>query len=175
LFFPGLRLDNMQKERKFLFEVGNTRMAFEETAGGMRIVKKEQGDAEYPSMLQFSQRSDSVMTFGILLSAIGCKYSKIKGLESLKHKECDREMALTEQLQQIGVKLEKEDGYWELNSKNYELKSGTLFKSYNDHRMAMCVAPLAIKESIRIEDETVVKKSYPHFWEDLKSVGFQIL
>tara|TARA_B110000902_G_scaffold5289_2_gene6210 strand:+ start:23723 stop:24952 length:1230 start_codon:yes stop_codon:yes gene_type:complete len=175
LFFPGLRLDNMQKERKHLFEVGNTRMSFEEKDGGIRIMKKEQGEVECPSILQFSQRSDSVMTFGMLLPVIGCTYNKLKGLESLKFKECDREMALSEHLEKIGVRLEKVEDHWELKAENYRLKPGTLFKSYDDHRMVMCVAPLALKESIGIEDETVVKKSYPHFWEDLKSVGFQIL
>jgi 3-phosphoshikimate 1-carboxyvinyltransferase len=47
--------------------------------------------------------------------------------------------------------------------------------TYSDHRMAMAFAPLAlITESITIEHPEVVEKSYPHFWEDLKSVGFVI-
>jgi 3-phosphoshikimate 1-carboxyvinyltransferase len=40
--------------------------------------------------------------------------------------------------------------------------------------MAMCVAPLALKQPIQIENEEVVKKSYPHFWDDMKSVGFAV-
>lgn len=46
--------------------------------------------------------------------------------------------------------------------------------TYNDHRMAMAFAPLAIKRSIIIKDAGVVSKSYPAFWEDLKSIGFEI-
>ena len=174
LFFPGLRLDNMQKERNYLFEVGNTVMNFEEKDGGILISKKGQGEVECPDLLQFSQRSDSAMTFGILLPALGCKYNKLKGLESLKYKECDREVALAEHLEKVGASLTKSEEYWELKADYYELKSETTFSTYDDHRMAMCVAPLALQQPIRIEDEDAVKKSYPHFWDDLKSVGFKI-
>jgi 3-phosphoshikimate 1-carboxyvinyltransferase len=40
--------------------------------------------------------------------------------------------------------------------------------------MAMCVAPLSLLKSIRIDEETVVKKSYPNFWKDLENIGFEI-
>jgi len=174
LFFPGLRLDNMQKERKHLFEVGNTRMAFEEKDDGMLISKKKQGVGECPDVMQFSQYPDSSMTFGMLLPALGYTHHQFKGLESLKYKECDREVALAEHLSKVGVSLAKSGKIWELNAENYKLIPDTIFPSYDDHRMAMCVAPLALKQPIRIEDEDVVKKSYPHFWDDMKSVGFTV-
>ena len=174
LFFPGLRLDNMQKERKHLFEVGNTRMAFEEKDNGMLITKKKQGEVECPDVMQFSQYPDSAMTFGMLLPALGCTQHQLKGLESLKYKECDREVALVEHLNKVGVSLAKSGKTWELNAENYRLNPETIFPSYDDHRMAMCVAPLALKQPICIEDEDVVSKSYPHFWDDMKSVGFTV-
>ena len=174
LFFPGLRLDNMQKERKHLFEVGNTGMVFEEQDGGMLISKERQGKVECPDVMQFSQYPDSAMTFGMLLPALGCKFHKFKGLESLKFKECDRESALTEHLAKVQVSIVKKENIWELNAEEYRLIKDTEFPTYDDHRMAMCVAPLALKESIRIENENAVQKSYPHFWEDMKSVGFEI-
>ena len=174
LFFPGLRLDNMQKERKHLFEVGNTGMVFEEQDGGMLISKERQGKVECPDVMQFSQYPDSAMTFGMLLPALGCKFHEFKGLESLKYKECDRESALTEHLAKVQVSIVKKENIWELNAEEYRLIKDTEFPTYDDHRMAMCVAPLALKESIRIENENAVQKSYPHFWEDMKRVGFEI-
>jgi 3-phosphoshikimate 1-carboxyvinyltransferase len=49
------------------------------------------------------------------------------------------------------------------------------FQSHNDHRMAMCLAPLALKfGKIEIENPEVIKKSYPEFWDDLRKVGFEI-
>ncbi len=72
------------------------------------------------------------------------------------------------------VSIVKKENIWELNAEEYRLIKDTEFPTYDDHRMAMCVAPLALKEPIRIENENAVQKSYPHFWEDMKSVGFEI-
>ncbi|HET7361424.1 MAG TPA: 3-phosphoshikimate 1-carboxyvinyltransferase, partial [Salinimicrobium sp.] len=46
--------------------------------------------------------------------------------------------------------------------------------TYNDHRMALAFAPLAIKTPLEIEDAEVVSKSYPGFWEDLERQGFLV-
>jgi 3-phosphoshikimate 1-carboxyvinyltransferase len=45
------------------------------------------------------------------------------------------------------------------------------FKTYEDHRMAMALAPLALKLPVTIEDPDVVQKSYPGFWKDLALAG----
>ena len=47
-------------------------------------------------------------------------------------------------------------------------------KTYQDHRMAMAFAPLALQVPIKINDAEVVSKSYPHFWNDLKRFGLTI-
>jgi 3-phosphoshikimate 1-carboxyvinyltransferase len=46
--------------------------------------------------------------------------------------------------------------------------------TYNDHRMAMAFAPLALKTDLYIEDAEVVSKSYPNFWKDLEILGVEI-
>ena len=43
-------------------------------------------------------------------------------------------------------------------------------KTYQDHRMAMSFAPFCLIKELNIEDENVVEKSYPMFWEDLKNI-----
>ena len=48
------------------------------------------------------------------------------------------------------------------------------FETYEDHRMAMAFAPLAMLGSIQVLDPMVVAKSYPRFWEDLKTLGFNV-
>jgi len=55
---------------------------------------------------------------------------------------------------------------------NPELKQGVEIETYNDHRMAMAFAPLALKTDLCILDAGVVSKSYPDFWEDLKELGY---
>ncbi|HXC06541.1 MAG TPA: hypothetical protein VNZ86_17415, partial [Bacteroidia bacterium] len=48
-------------------------------------------------------------------------------------------------------------------------------KTYEDHRMAMSFTPLALlNNSVIIEEPEVVRKSYPGFWNDLKTLGFVI-
>ena len=60
------------------------------------------------------------------------------------------------------------------NDKIASFLAMTNIKTYDDHRMAMAFAPLALKNSIVIEDENVVGKSYPNFWKDLQELGFVI-
>ena len=41
--------------------------------------------------------------------------------------------------------------------------------------MAMAFAPVALQTGcIRINEPQVVSKSYPRYWEDLKTAGFEI-
>ncbi|MFN4198236.1 MAG: 3-phosphoshikimate 1-carboxyvinyltransferase, partial [Flavobacterium sp.] len=47
-------------------------------------------------------------------------------------------------------------------------------QTYQDHRMAMAFAPLALRVPFTIEHPEVVTKSYPDFWEDMKRVGIKI-
>ena len=175
LFFPGLHQNNMSKEKNCLFYIGNTALQFTDTIEGMRMQKiRKQGVTEFKSKYYFKQYPDIATTFALLLPALGCKQTSFVGLESLKFKECDREKAIGEQLAKMNVNFTKESNGWELASTDFRLEENTCFNTYGDHRMAMSAAPLALVKPITIEDETVVTKSYPHFWADLKSVGFKI-
>ncbi len=50
-----------------------------------------------------------------------------------------------------------------------------VIETYEDHRMALCLAPAAIKfGKVIIDKPQVVNKSYPNFWTDLKKAGFII-
>ncbi len=101
---------------------------------------------------------------------MGCN---LTGLHTLKIKETDRLEALQVELTKLGAIVE-------VTNDSLHLKPSTssneniAISTYQDHRMAMAFAPLAIKTALIIEDAEVVSKSYPTFWEDLKKVGFQI-
>ena len=56
----------------------------------------------------------------------------------------------------------------------FKLNSECSIPTYNDHRMAMAFAPLALKVPLMIEEAQVVSKSYPTYWEDLKQLNFKI-
>ena len=175
LFFPGVRLNNMQKERKKLFEIGHPSIVMEELNDGIKIVKYA-SDKPYvfPKELNYNQFPDISMTFAMLLPAIGCNQIIFKGLQSLKYKECNRELATIDHLNKVGVDFKSVDDHWLMRGDSFNLEKDTLFRSFKDHRMVMCVAPLSLIEPICIDEETVVKKSYPNFWEDLLKMGFEI-
>jgi 3-phosphoshikimate 1-carboxyvinyltransferase len=96
------------------------------------------------------------------------------GLESLRIKETDRIDALQKELKKIGSELnEPTPGNWKLMpGKISDLKSP--IQTYHDHRMAMGFAPWATLCDLVIESPDVVNKSYPGFWEDVRSVGIQV-
>ena len=101
---------------------------------------------------------------------IGCH---LTGLHTLKIKETDRLEALRIELTKLGANISVTNDSLTLVASdkiNHNIKIAT----YNDHRMAMAFAPLALKVPIVIENAEVVSKSYPDFWEDLKSLGFKI-
>jgi len=106
----------------------------------------------------------AVSCFGL---GIGCKLS---GLHTLKIKETDRLVALQIEMQKLGAMVQITDNLLQL-SPSEAINSGITIKTYNDHRMAMAFAPLALKEKILIEEPEVVSKSFPSFWEAMTAVG----
>ena len=95
------------------------------------------------------------------------------GLHTLKIKETDRLEALKIELNKLGATISVTDDSLTLEP-SLKINENISIKTYQDHRMAMAFAPLALKVPIVIEDAEVVSKSYPTFWEDLKSIGFAI-
>ena len=99
-------------------------------------------------------------------------YAELSGLATLKIKETDRIKALKSELRKFKVAVNaKEDEIFQIGK---SLVNGQLVNTYEDHRMAMAFAPLAIGSAILIEDPDVVQKSYPEFWNDLEKLGFQL-
>jgi 3-phosphoshikimate 1-carboxyvinyltransferase len=174
LLFPGINQSNMHKDRKRLFDIGNKQIRFEDTSSGFYIQKDQPNtQIECANRLNFAQYPDLAPTFSFLMAALNCDTCNYLGLESLKYKESNREVAINLLLQKMNYALENNGVSWCLKG-DFKLKDNTLFETFDDHRMAMSVAPLALLAPIIIEDENVVSKSYPHFWEDLESVGFEI-
>jgi len=97
----------------------------------------------------------------------------LDGLHTLKIKETDRLEALKNELTKLGaiISVTNDSLYLEGSSK---IISNVSIETYNDHRMAMAFAPLAILMPINILDANVVTKSYRNFWEDLQQIGFQL-
>jgi len=95
------------------------------------------------------------------------------GLHTLKIKETDRLEALKEELSNLGATINVTDKSLHLES-SQEINANISIKTYNDHRMAMAFAPLALKVPIIILDAEVVTKSYQKFWDDMQLIGVKI-
>ncbi len=101
---------------------------------------------------------------------IGCH---LTGLHTLKIKETDRLEALRIELTKLGANISVTNDSLTLVATE-KINSNVKIATYNDHRMAMAFAPLALKVPIVIENAEVVSKSYPDFWEDFREIGFDI-
>ncbi len=120
---------------------------------------------------QLNKTPDIAQTIAVTCLGLGIN-CQLTGLHTLKIKETDRLQALKNELEKFGAEVKITNDSLTLRIDTPPLE-GMGVATYQDHRMAMAFAPLALKTSLIIEDADVVSKSYPNFWNDLKAVGFQ--
>ncbi|OMP31555.1 3-phosphoshikimate 1-carboxyvinyltransferase [Mangrovimonas sp. DI 80] len=135
------------------------------------ILRKESQNLE-PKQFNLVNAPDIAQTIAVtcLGLGIGCE---LTGLHTLKIKETDRLVALKKEMEKFGAEVHITNDSLKLFPVS-NLKSNPTVATYNDHRMAMAFAPLALKTELQVEDAMVVSKSFPTFWEDLAAIGFQI-
>ncbi|WP_394759854.1 3-phosphoshikimate 1-carboxyvinyltransferase [Flavobacterium sp.] len=121
---------------------------------------------------QLNNSPDIAQTIAVTCFGLGIS-CHLTGLHTLKIKETDRLEALQVELTKLGANISVTNDSLTLE-KSLKINSDIKIKTYQDHRMAMAFAPLALKTSIIIEDAEVVSKSYPNFWDDLQSIGFKM-
>jgi 3-phosphoshikimate 1-carboxyvinyltransferase len=123
----------------------------------------------------FSNCPDLAQAVIVTCAALGIK-GRFTGLKTLRIKETDRIAALQVELTALGFTVEVIDDCISLDGSaptNIGKQGFPVVKCYDDHRMAMSFAPLAlIFDKIGFDEPEVVKKSYPGFWIDLLKVGF---
>jgi len=125
-----------------------------------------------PLTLNLKNAPDIAQTIAVTCFALGMACD-LTGLHTLKIKETDRLVALKTEIEKLGGVLNITDKSLHLSASD-TIKEYVPIATYNDHRMAMAFAPLALKIPVIIEDAEVVSKSYPTFWNDLESIGFKI-
>lgn len=146
-----------------------TQLGVETVFGNNTVELKKIREAEIDSLnVDLADAPDiaqtiSVTCFGL---GIGCH---LTGLHTLKIKETDRLEALNTELSKLGAPISVTDKDLTLQPSD-KIKSDVAIDTYNDHRMAMAFAPLALKTDLFINDAEVVSKSYPDFWKDLKQL-----
>ena len=173
LFLPGLTSYSLQGDSVITEIMANFGITSQFKNGGVYLKKEVK-----PIMRKiFDLKScpDLAQTVIVVCAALGHD-ATFTGLETLKIKETDRIKALQNELAKMGVKLIEKGQVYKLDCSEKLIPRHMLIHTYEDHRMAMAFAPLALViPEVEIEDPGVVEKSYPAFWEDLKKVGFVLL
>jgi len=145
------------------------------TENGVLIKKKEVSERIKEFSYDFSHCPDIAQTMMVTLAGLGIK-GVLSGLRTLRIKESDRIMAMHTELARVKTKLNvKEEGesITALIFGKAKWKDRGKFDTYEDHRMAMSLTPLACINPIIIKEPEVVSKSYPGFWKDIESIGIK--
>ncbi|MDD3077707.1 MAG: 3-phosphoshikimate 1-carboxyvinyltransferase [Paludibacter sp.] len=169
IFLPGLYEKSFQGDRKVADLYLNLGVKTEFSKNGALLMAT--GNYITDFKYNFVNQPDLVQTF-----VVTCCVSKIpfhfKGVQSLKIKETDRVAALINELAKFGFKLiEPKEGELAWTGEMINIGGEVpVVRTYEDHRMAMAFAPIALKYKLEISEPEVVSKSYPAFWEDFSKL-----
>jgi len=175
IFLHGLTSDSLQGDSLLekIFENLGIHTDFREK--GIRLVKAPAKTSFFE--FDFTLNPDLVQTLVLTCVLMGIPF-RFSGTQSLRIKETDRILALHNELKKFGVILNFPDnGEWMSwdGKSHYKINKNAIIDTYKDHRMALAFAPVSLKSGeIRIKDPMVVTKSYPSYWDDLLSCGFNI-
>ncbi len=134
------------------------------------LITKQKTELHSHFTWDFTECPDIAQTVAVMCAGLGIS-GEFSGLKTLRIKETDRISALRIELAKINVEV------IELGNEGMKIQGeakvdAPCFSTYEDHRMAMAFAPLALMGQIEIEEPGVVVKSYPEYWEDLERLGF---
>jgi 3-phosphoshikimate 1-carboxyvinyltransferase len=173
LFLPGLNGYSLQGDSRITEIMANFGITSQFKDGGVYLEKEQK--IIYRKIFDFKDCPDLAQTVIVCCAVLGHD-ATFTGLETLRIKETDRIKALQTELEKIGVKLIEKNQVCKLDCSGLHFPDSIRISTYEDHRMAMAFAPLALKIAhVEIEDPGVVDKSYPGFWADLESIGFKVV
>ncbi len=175
LFSESLQGDAAVKELFARLGVSTTFYTTEEGVEGVRLQKE--GTIAKRLDYDFAHKPDLAQTLVATCCALDIPF-RFSGLQSLKIKETDRIHALRTELGKLGFPLgeeEEEDGTLFWNGERTVPQPDAALDTYEDHRMAMSLAPLCLRLGpLQMNNPQVVSKSYPTFWRDLEQMGFTL-
>ncbi|PST83719.1 3-phosphoshikimate 1-carboxyvinyltransferase [Pedobacter yulinensis] len=172
LELPALRAQSLQGDSRIRQIMQDFGVSTTQIEKGISLSK---GPQNFPAtVLDLKDCPDLAQTIVVCAAAMG-KNLSFTGLETLKIKETDRIAALQNELAQLGVTLTEDNKVYTLNCDNLHFPDRIFIRTYEDHRMAMAFAPLALLvREVEIEEANVVAKSYPDFWAHLEQAGFNV-
>ena len=138
------------------------------------IIIKKNLNFHLPEKLvyDFSDCPDVAQTLASTVAGLGVE-GHFTGLESLRIKETDRIQAIKNELSKFSIDVDILADDEIVVKKGSLTETEGLIETYDDHRVAMSIAPLCLllDNELKIKESEVVVKSYPDFWKDLNEVG----
>ncbi len=172
LFLHGLTQYSLQGDSVITEIMANFGITSQFGDGGVHLHKEAKPVTR--KIFDLKECPDLAQTIIVVCAALNHE-ATFTGLETLKIKETDRIKALQNELAKIGVKLIEKGEIYKLDCSGKFIPETLFINTYEDHRMAMAFAPLALLvPQVEIENAKVVEKSYPAFWSDLEKVGFVV-
>jgi 3-phosphoshikimate 1-carboxyvinyltransferase len=161
----GLNIDSSQADIGMLeaLEIANCQVTINE--GSITV----DGSNRTPFIFDATDCPD--LFPALVCLAVYCEGTTIiKGLKRLANKESDRGIALQEEFEKLGVKIELRGNEMHVHGVGY-LHNGKV-DAHNDHRIAMClaIAGSKINGGLTLAGAESVSKSYPGFWEDFDAL-----
>ena len=95
------------------------------------------------------------------------------GTRRLRFKESDRGAAMAQELAKFSVQLISEENRITVPAAALRAPSEPL-DSHNDHRIAMALSLLCTRTGGEIRGAEAVRKSFPDYWDRLRSLGIEI-
>jgi len=163
---------------RYIFSLLGVRTTFEskETGRPTTVILRKNGHCVPRLDYDFINAPDLAQTIVVTCCALGVPFH-FTGLQTLRIKETDRITALKRELSKLGFVLRDINGCelaWD-GERCDPVTAPVAIETYDDHRMALAFAPLALQQTIVIQNPRVVTKSYPRFWDDLRKAGFKVL
>ena len=162
---------------RYIFSLLGVKTVFENKEEGVpqMVTLKRNGHCVPKLEYDFVNSPDLAQTFVVTCLAKNIPFH-FTGLSTLKIKETDRIEALKKEVRKLGYVLkDRNDSELLWDGERCEPSYEEGIDTYEDHRMALAFAPLAIKlPGLKINNPGVVTKSYPRFWDDLEAAGFGV-
>lgn len=172
LLLEDLQLDSIQGDAVLAKLFEQFGVSSEQQKRGVFIKKQQQ----HNKFIQFDFRNYPDLFPAVAATCVGLGIeARLLGLDNLFAKETDRLIAMQTELSKINplINSSKIEMYIRKNDALTCFSEGNplKFETYNDHRIAMALAPLSLKiGAVEIQSPEVVGKSYPKFWQQLTQV-----
>jgi len=161
----GLDPESLQADKRILEALEKAGARIEQRGEKLKVSRKDM------NAFQFDVSECPDLAPPLVSLASHCKGTTVlNGIERLIAKESNRAKTLKEEFEKLGVKIMIEGNKMKILGGSV---GGGRVYSHNDHRIAMAVAVAALRatDPVSIDGSDCVSKSYPGFFNDLRTMG----